>query len=95
MSVVLKWVHDVTKPESRTVVVTLGEAETLRRIIQARNRGGDEGKIASLLPETAGIALVAVSTGMIIDCTSNYPADAGNPAAFLAIRFWNNEMSVI
>ncbi len=57
-----------------TVVLTLGEAETVRRLIQAKNAG--DHNVCGQLPDGVALALILSPSDTVVDCTRNYPRGA-------------------
>merc|ERR1711865_138937 len=74
------------------VILSLPEAESIRRLIQAKN--GDEVQVGSALPDAVGLALVMSPGEIVIDATCNYPRHVAAGSLHrdrLCVSFYNSE----
>ena len=96
VSVLLHWHENVAQleqgQEAKTVILSLPEAESIRRLIQAKN--GDEVQVGSALPDAVGLALVMSPGEIVIDATRNYPRHVAAGSLHrdrLCVSFYNSE----
>jgi hypothetical protein len=72
VSMILDWFPDVGRhaDQHNMIVLTLSEAESLRRLIQAKNKGERAGRH---LEDKVAIAIVKSPDGTVVEATKNYP----------------------
>ena len=87
VNVVLDWI--VSASERRTIILTLSEAETLRRIIQTKRKyhQPDQGN------DSQKFALVVLPQCVVLECTKTYDQTKDiDQLIMTSTKFWNNEM---
>jgi hypothetical protein len=87
VNVVLDWI--VSASERRTIILTLSEAETLRRIIQTKRKyhQPDQGN------DSQKLALVVLPQCVVLECTKTYDQTKDiDQLIMTSTKFWNNEM---
>jgi hypothetical protein len=81
VNIVLDWVYD--EENHRTVVLTLSEAESMRRYIQNKQAMGDE---------HSKFGLVMLPAGIVLEATQAYIKSDALSSIMSCMKFWNNEM---
>ena len=82
VNIVLDWIH--SDSSRRSIVLTLSEAETMRRIIQTRRKYN--------LNESTKLALIVLPQGIILESTKGYDTCSPDQLIMASTKFWNNEM---
>eukprot|EP00946_MAST-07B_sp_MAST-7B-sp1_P004019 g4019.t1 len=71
VSIILDWFPNIEEVGCHhMIVLTLSEAESLRRLIQAKNKGE---RTSAYLGDKVAIAIVKSPDGIIVEATKNYP----------------------
>ena len=83
VNIVLDWINTSTNVR-RTIVVTLSEAETLRRIIQNRRMYKEN--------EHIKLALIVIPQCLVLESTAKYDTNDIDHSIIASTKFWNNEM---